>query len=52
MSAGNVGLLLCWPALAVCVLCALGIEKLGICHIQLEKKVRHRGLHCPSACVS
>ena len=38
-NAGNVGLLLCWPALALCVLCALGVEKLGICHIQLEKKV-------------
>ena len=41
LCAGNVGLLLCWPALALCVLAALGVEKLGIVHIQLEKKVRH-----------
>lgn len=36
---GNFPLLLCWPALALSVLIANGIEKLGAARLKAEKKV-------------
>lgn len=37
---GNFPLLLCWPALALAVLIANGIERLGAARLKAEKKVR------------
>ncbi len=36
---GNFPLLLCWPALALSILIANGIEKLGAARLKAEKKV-------------
>lgn len=38
---GNFPLLLCWPALALSVLIANGIERLGFARLKAEKKVRN-----------
>lgn len=42
---GNFPLLLCWPALALSVLIANGIEKLGAARLKAEKKVGNNLLH-------
>lgn len=41
MRAGNLALLMCWPALAILALCALGIERLGAAWLKVERRVRH-----------
>lgn len=43
---GNFPLLLCWPALALSVLIANGIERLGAARLKAEKKVRADAACC------
>ena len=50
--AGNLPLFMCWPALALFCLFALGIEKLGVQRLEMERKVSpvlrlHLRLNCP-----
>ena len=37
--AGNLPLFMCWPALALFCLSALGIERLGVQRLEMERKV-------------